>query len=258
MNTITARNLMLAGMIWTLGFSGMAEADIFLKYKLHTDGFQMMGQTQPAKDANQETWITDNMVRTDEAGKSTILRLDQKRVYFIDHQKKTYTDMPLGVEKMAEQAVMQDESMSAEEKQQAMQFMQGMMKGMAKIQVTVTETGERKKIGKWNCTKYLQKMTTAMGPSDSEIWATRDIKINTDLLNKMQAAGMMMMPGMQDSISEVVKEMKKINGVSVLSTSTAVMMNTRVKTTHELVDYMEKKAPSDWYALPKGYGKEQM
>ncbi len=249
---------MLTGLIWLLGFSSAANADIYLKYKQHTDGFQVMGQNQPAKDSIQETWVAKDMVRTDDADKTIIMRLDQKRIFFVDHQKKSYSDMPLEFEKMAEQGMMQDKSMDSAEKKQAMQFMQGMMKGMSKMKVTITETNEKKKIGKWNCTKYLQKMTTPMGPSDSEIWATGDIKLNDDLLNRMQAAGMLMMPGMRDSMSDFVKEMKKIKGVSVLTVSTMAMMNTKVKTTHELLDYMEKKAPSDFYGPPKGYRKDQI
>jgi hypothetical protein len=250
--------IMLFGMICVFVSSGTAGADIYLKYKQHTDGFQMMGQTQPAKDVIQETWIAEDMTRTDDAGKSIIMRLDQKRIYFVDHQQKKYTDMPLEFEKMADHAMKDDEDMSAEDKQQAKQFMQGMMKGMSQMQVTVTETKETKKIGKWNCTKYIQKLTTVMGPSDTEIWATRDIRVDTDLLNKMQAASMTMMPGMEDSMTQVATEMKKIKGVAVLSVSTMAMMNTSVKTTRELLDYTEKKVPPDFFEPPKDYRKAQM
>ena len=96
-----------------------------------------------------------------------------------------------------------------------------------------------------------------MGPSESELWVTQDIKIDTELFSKMQAASMMMMPGMQENMAEVKKEMGKLKGVMVYSVSTATMMNTTVKTTQELMDYMEKSTPSDFYSPPKGYSKSQ-
>jgi hypothetical protein len=37
-----------------------ARADIYMKQKVHTDEFKMMGQTQPAKDAISVFWLGEN------------------------------------------------------------------------------------------------------------------------------------------------------------------------------------------------------
>ncbi len=234
-----------------------AHADIYMKYKQHTEPFQMMGKTQPAKDEIRETWITKDMIRSDTKESTVIMRVDQKRIYHINHQNKTYMEMPLEMDKIAEKAI-DEKKISAQEKAKAKQFMQGMMQNMTKMQATVTETNEKKKIGKWNCTKYLQKMTTPMGPSESEIWATAEIKMDTDLANRMQAAGIMAMPGMQATMEDLIKEMKKMKGVPVLTISTSNVMNTSVKSTHELMEQAEKQVPTDFYAPPKGYNKQTM
>ncbi|MGC9325530.1 MAG: DUF4412 domain-containing protein [Desulfomonilia bacterium] len=235
----------------------LLHADMYLKYKNHTDAFEIMGQQQPAKDSVRETWVAKDSVRTDEAGQTTIMRLDKKLVYFVDHTSKVYSESPLELEKMANQAIDEDDDMDAEEKEQAKQFLQGMMSSM-KLEISVKETGEKKKIGTWNCTKYLQTTTMAGTTSNSDVWATKDIKVDYELLNRMYAAGMMMMPGMRESMNDVIEEMNKIKGVTVYTSSTSDVMKTKVKTTQELIEYADKKAPPGFFEPPKGYKKQSM
>jgi hypothetical protein len=95
-----------------------------------------------------------------------------------------------------------------------------------------------------------------MGPSETELWATQDIKLDYDLLHRMAAASMMMMPGMRESKGAFTKEMKKIKGVTVYAVSTANMMNTQIRTTQELLDYSDKNADEGFYTVPEDYTKE--
>jgi len=39
-------------------------------------------------------------------------------------------------------------------------MMKGLAKGMMKFDINVTETNETKKIGKWNCRKYIAEVKT--------------------------------------------------------------------------------------------------
>ena len=204
----------------------------------------------------RETWIARDMIRTDEGPQTMIMRIDKQQVYLMDNQARTYSEFPMDMEKMAEQAIEEDEQMTPEEKQEAKDFVQGMMDEMSEFSIAVEDTGETKKIGGWNCRKYIQTTTTTRGPSETELWATQDIKLDYDLLHRMAAASMMMMPGMRESKGAFTKEMKKIKGVTVYAVSTANMMNTQIRTTQELLDYSDKNADEGFYTVPEDYTKE--
>ena len=79
-------------------FSSLVQADVYIKEKKHTDAYQVMGQTMPAKDEIIITWMTQDKARINE-GKDTsmIIRLDKNAMYIIDHTRKTYKEMPIGL-----------------------------------------------------------------------------------------------------------------------------------------------------------------
>lgn len=236
---------------------GLLRADVYLKYRQHTDPFQVMGQTQPAKDSIRETWVGENKIRNDEGLHSVILRLDRQQVIFVNKEQEMYAVFPLDVEEMAQQAIEQDQSMSLQEKEQAKKFVQDMMKDIAKFTIAIRGTGEQKKIGKWGCSKYIQTTKTAMGPSITEIWATRDIALDYKLLNRMYAASMMMMPSLRGSLDDIAREMGKIQGLTVFSSSSSTVMDTQVKSTQELLDCADRSTPQGFYEPPQGYMKKE-
>ena len=243
----------LAALICAMvAWPSMALADIFMKQKHHTGSFQVMGQTQPAKDIIQNVWMTDTLIRNDSEQQSVIVRLDKQTVTMIDHVKKTYAEMPLNMDKaMGEMA---GEKMSKEQKE----AMAGMMKSMMKFTMKVTETGEKKKIGAWNCRKYIQKLDTAMGPTITELWATEDIKVKGDIFAKYTAIMMTMQPGLRESMAQVMQETKKIKGVTVLTESSSTMMGATLKTSMQLLEFKEGRAPATIATVPAGYKKQAM
>ena len=234
-----------------------ARADIYMKQKVHTGSFTMMGQTQPEKDEIMVFWLGENKARTDqEAGTSTILLGEKKILYIIDHNKKTYAEMPLDLDKMFEEAAAagagEDPEM-AEAKKKMPGFMKGLMKGvMGDMSAKVTETGETKKIGDWNCRKYLIEMDMGMaGKTNSEAWATEDLKIDYSLYFTSANAMLASQPG----FDKIVKEMHKVKGVVVYSTAKVNVMGADMTSTTELLECTDKSAPAGNYDIPAGYKK---
>jgi len=125
-------------------------------------------------------------------------------------------------------------------------MMAGMMK-MMKMEATVTPTAQQKKIGAWNCTQYTVAQTIMMSTSNSEIWATTDVKIDPEFYAKFLSAPMFKMQGSE----KIIAEMKKIKGVPVQITSTASVMNTEIKSSEELLDVSETNAAADLLKFPK-------
>ncbi len=244
------KTLAALGVALTMLCPALVLADVFMKQKHHTGSFTMMGQTQPAKDSVESIWITDTVMRNDSRDQSVIIRLDKKTITVIDHQGKSYTEMPMDMDKAMGQ--IGGGKMSKEEKA----AMDGMMKGMMKFTMTVTDTGQMKKIKSWNCRKYIQKLDTGMGPSTTEVWATEDIKSQGDLFARYSAIMMTIQPGLRESMDKVLKEARKIKGVMVSSSTATTMMGASLKTTVELLEFRDGKAPADITAVPKGYKKQ--
>lgn len=226
-----------------------ARADIFMKQKVHTDAMQVMGKSQPAKDTTMSIWFTENKARMDqEGGTSSILLADQKILYLIDHNKKQYSEMPLDFDKMLNEAAGDDP-----EKAEAMAKMPGFMKNMMQgMSAKVTETGETKTIGAWSCRKYLIEMNLGMaGTTNSESWATEDLKLDYTKVFTAANAMMAAMPG----FDKIIQEMKKVKGVVVYQTTKAKVMGAEVGSTTELLEAGDKAAPAGTYDLPAGYKK---
>jgi hypothetical protein len=223
------------------------QADVYIKQKNHTDGFSMMGQSQPAKDDMFVTWMGKDMARMDHGEDSTIIiRMDKKVMYMIDHSEMRYTEMPIDSKGDIFSSAIAGSDLSDEE-----QAEEGFAK-MMKPKVTVKETGETQKIKNWNCKKYDMTMSMMGTTTKFETWASEDIKIDYELYRNLTFSIMGQTPGVED----MMKEMEKVKGVVVLQEGTMSMMGTDVKSTQELLEVAEKAAPGGTYEVPEGYKKQ--
>jgi hypothetical protein len=177
--------------------------------------------------------------------------LEAKTVTFANHEQKTIMTMPMDFGKMMQS---QADDMTDEEKADFQKFMGKMMN----ITITVKPTSEKKKIGSWNCQKYLQTMEMGMGTVNSEIWATTDISVDQELYAKFTTAMMAQMPGVSQNAATIMKEMQKIKGVQVLTEQTTEMMGQSIESSVELVEYKEGKAPASAFEMPSGYETQKM
>ena len=244
-------NLMVLSMAVVLTLANVSSADIYMKQKQHTDATQMMGMAQPAKDVISEIWITEKGFRSDDPAHSTILLGKEQKMIMLDHAAKTYMEHPINMNDMMAQM---GKNKSAEEKAAMNQMMQNMMKMDASVQAT----GEHKTINKWNCTKYILTINSAMGLITNEVWATEDLKVDKKIYEQLAARMLSSMPGLQSSMESMKKEMEKIKGVQVMTVSTFTMMNMPHKSTTELLDFKEGKAPAGIFTIPAGYKKQAM
>ncbi len=222
-------------------------ADVFMKQKQHTDAFEMMGQKIPAEDTIQRIWMTDSKIKNDSEKTSFIMDTINKRMTVINHANQTYTEIPLDLG--AQMAVGDDEKKAG---------MQEMMKKMTKLDIKVTATGETQTINDWKCQKYLQELTTAMGPIKIEVWATQDLGVDVTTYAKLQSAALAMLPGMAEALKTALKEMQKVKGVAVRSTSTSTIMGNTIKTQTELLEIREGKAPAGVFKVPDDYTQKSM
>jgi len=246
----------IAAVIVCVFFVTAARADIYMKQKVHTGSFKMMGRTQPEKDSISVFWLGANKAWTDqEDGKSTILLGDKKILYMLDHNKMQYAEMPMDLDKMINEATAgegKEDAETAEARKKLPGFMKNLMKGVVdSMSAKVTETAETKKIGNWNCRKYLIDMNMMGGEMKSEAWATEDIKIDYGFYFTAANGMLAGRPG----FDKIVKEMQKVKGVIVYQTGTTKMMGADMTSTTELVECSDQTAPAGTYEVPAGYKK---
>jgi hypothetical protein len=205
--------------------------DTVITKSKHSDAF--MGQ--PAKDSTEVLWIGADHMRVEEGTSVTIVRADLKKMYMLDTAAKTVTtiDLPFDMKKYmpAEMAPMM-EQMAAQQK------------------VTVTPSTETKMIKDWNATKYTMTMSMGMGGSmTQEMWVTKDIGTDRAGWQEMLSAQVASNP----FASGMAAEMKKIDGIAVMTERTMSMMGSESKSTENVLTVEVKEAPAGHYDVPAGY-----
>jgi hypothetical protein len=226
--------------------SVISYGDVYIKQKTHVDGMEIMEQNYPAQDFIVETWITLDRVSVEDKNSKTIMDLDKEVVTIADHNKKTIMTMPLNFSKISDQ---KSKDMSKEDKA----YFKKLMGSMMQVTVSVEETNEMKKIGSWKCRKYIQTMSTGMGEFKSEIWATEDIEIDPKLYAKYISSMKSSMPGMNESMNDILRETQKIKGVQVYAEHTNEIMGQTVKSSTKLINYKEGQASAAAFKIPNGY-----
>jgi hypothetical protein len=216
----------------------LAHADHLIKGKKHTDAFSMMGQSQPEKNEDMTTWLGKDKMRQDVGDVTTLIRLDNNKMYIINHADKTYSEMNLPFDL--------EEMMPPEAKQ---------MLDAMDISSSVTDTGETKTINGWNCKKYLVEISVSMMgmdmPITMDMWTSKDLGVDMkefkDLYTKTLAAN----PMFQDFI----EDFDKMEGYPVLTEFTMDVMGAQQKYTEQVTSVENKSAPAGTYELPEGYTK---
>jgi hypothetical protein len=209
-------------------------SDLVVTKEKHTDAATLMGQSQPAQDSQEVTWIGKDRLRMQEGDRVTIVRTDLKKMFLLDTKAKTFSalDLPLDMKKY----------LPAE--------MAPMMEMMGQMKVTVTPTAETKKIKDWNATRYT--LTTSMpmgGSSTQEMWVTKEIGVDPAAWQEMFAALLSVNP----MGGGMAGEMKKVDGFPVLVEHTQKIMNSEIKSREAVLSVEQKEAPADFYDVPKDY-----
>ncbi len=212
--------------------AGIGAADLKVIKQTHQDGFTIMGQTQPAEDKQQTTWIGTNMMYMDQGDNVTIVRLDTMKLYVVDHTTETYhvLDLPIDLSTLVPPE------------------MQPML-AMMQFEVTVTPTDEHKQVGEWNARRYDISMTSQMFSMKSTMWATKVAGYDPEAFNSMYVHLNSLQPGMADA----VKEMGKIDGLVVEQQGLITMMGNEVGTSEKTISIDNMDAPAGTYDPPAGY-----
>jgi hypothetical protein len=247
MKSLFLRTVCLGVLVAVLWLAPPVSADVYMKQVTHSDAAEMMGQKQPARDDTTSLWFSEDMALMEQSnGASMLVDMNDGVMYQIDHNAKAYAIIPVGLMTGSDKG----SELVSEQTRQMIEQMKQMMASMAgQVSATVTPTDETKTIGEWDTKKYIMELSLGMGSVQSIVWATDDIEIGQDIYEYVITTEMMQLPG----VEKLMTEMKKIEGVHVLTENTVNMMGNEVKSTTKLVEYKEADAPEGTFVLPDGY-----
>lgn len=209
-------------------------ADVYVKTVVRTAPMTVMGQTTPARDDVNETWIGATKMATLSGRTATIVDLDRNVMAIVNHGEKSYVEAPLPFD-LARLLPPEAAAMAA----------------MMQVKVAVTPTAETKKIGRWDCTRY-DATVTAMGmPMKLQIWATSQVPFDLPVFMARMMPAVVQGQMMVDAAS--LQEFAKIKGFQIVTETTGEMMGAKFRSTTEVVEMVEKSAPAGTYTVPAGY-----
>jgi hypothetical protein len=215
-----------------------AGADTLLTIQTHSELPAMVGNTVRPDDRKVTLWVGPNRVRRDDGRAASIVLFDQKKLYIVDHEDKSYTaiDLPVDFKKLLPGP--QGEIMLKE------------MSATAKLDAKITKTNETKKIGNWNTRKYHVELTNPSTKIKTDMWVSKDVGVDMNAFRKMQLNVASLQPGSLDW----VKKMQEIDGFPVVQESSLNLGTPKdVTTREELISVETKEAPAGTFAPPAGY-----
>lgn len=229
----------LLASVLSLAVSTLAAADTLLTVKSHHDAFEVMGERQEAKDTLIKIWVGADKMRRDDGDTSTILRLDRKKLYVLDHAEKTYSEiaLPITFARLAPRG--QEEMVKQVDK-------------MMEIDAQVTPTQETRKIGPWNTRKVQVAIKSAMGMTiHTTMWVSPEVEPYR-ALNQLASHLLALQPG----TAKWAQKLEKIEGYPVMQESEVDAVGARFKTREELVSVQDQPAPAGTFEPPSGYKAE--
>ena len=211
-------------------------ADTYIKQVIQSKAYVLEGQEHGAREEIIETWIDKNRLAVHGQGRSLIVLLDKKVIYYVDHVKKTYVEMAVPVD------VNQ-------------YFPESLEQLMGQVTVAVTPTEEFQKFEKRECRVYEVDIDSFMISMKMKVWATLDVPFDRkSYLEEMfpeLAKVTYLLTG------NVAAELLKIEGFHYRTEMVLNFMGAELESNQEVVEMARKPVPDNTYSLPRDYTKKE-
>lgn len=216
--------------------SAAALADTRIVQESHHDAFAVLGQEQPAFDANRVIWFAADRLRMDEMGVSFIVRADRQLLYVVDHDHRTVSsvELPIDLQNLLPQGVAER------------------MLGMLELEVRVTPSQETKTVGPWQSRRYDVVMTSKMATVTNVMWATSDLDVDREAYFGLFQQIVSLQPGMADVLTAI----RSIDGFIVEEQSVTTMPMTgdvEMRSVDRTVSVDTMDPPEGHYEPPADY-----
>jgi len=189
-------------------------------------------------------YLSANGMRHSEAdGNDMIMLFAQSKMIFVDHKKKTYSEVTFeGLQQKVDQTASQMSKGMSKEQMEAMRQVMGGAGGAFRV----TKAGAGETIAGYATEKWLM----AFGPVEMEISATPELKVPAAYYNAMK---LRMPANPMFDMGKMYDEMKKINGMTLKSVMNMKIMNMTSTTTTVVTSIEKGSIPASTFEIPAGY-----
>ncbi|MCJ7580262.1 MAG: hypothetical protein MUP98_06980 [Candidatus Aminicenantes bacterium] len=210
-------------------------ADTYIKQVIQNKAFVLEGQEHEAREEIIETWIDKNRLARRGQGRSLIVHLDKKIIYFVDHVQKTYVEMaiPIDVHQY---------------------FPEALEQLMGQVTISVSATEELQKFEKRECRVYEVGIGSLMISMKMRVWATLDVPFDRKTYQEETFPEIAKVTYLLTD--DAVAELMKIEGFHYRTEMTLHFMGAEMESIQEVVEMTRKSAPDNIYALPRDYTKK--
>jgi hypothetical protein len=219
----------------------LANADVYLKHEVHTDGYYYGGQNNPPEDEVYEVWIGEKKMSMLFEQRAIIFDLTDSLLTFIVLGDSTYAETPLPLD--------WSNLLSEEDAARVRMF-----------QTTgeIKEGSETKKLGERDCRSYelttwIPYEGTRYNETDTKGWVATDLPFDPDAYEEMKIHNLRL----QNMKEELIEEVKKIRGYPMAGEDKTYIKGFSVNTTNEVVEIAEKDPPANVYSAPEGFTKKE-
>jgi hypothetical protein len=208
-------------------------ADVLLTKKRDADEFLFQGRaSQGAKNQKVEIWIASDRVRRDDGRTALILRLDEQKLYVIDHTDRAYTAIDL--------------------RQSAGRWTAKAKDNFFWLDGKVGPAGEKKKVGSWQAVPHEVVLSNEAGTGQRirlQWWVAPDLKIEDGSLRALLRVLATFSPAGSDWMAAVLD----LPGHPVLFERVEKQPDVDIKIREELISVKHGEAPKNAYEPPPGY-----
>ena len=231
--------LLLAAVLVVLA-APPASADTVLTLLNHTDEIKMMGRTTPAQTVTNEYWFGERATRYDSGETSVLMRVDLKKLFFVDHAEKTVSTLDLPFD---------FKSLVSPEMAPMMEQMSKMMQATT----TVTPSDRTGSFGGYACKYSRIDISLAMMKMEMDSCLSPDVPIDYERYKELSEAQAELIPN-ADWMKDVAEKMK---GFPVRSDTTTTMMGKSYKGWQELQKVDQRTPPPGHYDPPADYREKK-
>jgi hypothetical protein len=211
----------------------LANADIYIRERVHKDSFYDIGTVFPAETETRELWIGNKLMAYITQKMIVIIDKEKSLVSILNQKAKTYvkSPLPLDVSKISSQDLF-------------------LKIRSFQINGKVKKTGETTKIEQKNCDIYKIILDFPF-PKEMKIWATLDVPFDWKKVREMQSS----IWKLNNYSADFIRMLETIKGYWMISQESLWMDGTEEKKECKALEIIEKNPPDDVYTIPAGYIK---
>ena len=223
--------------------SGFLEVQKFVSLT-ETGAISLPGQFVPASTDTVTLWLGPGVARRDAAGGSLLIHIAQDRLTWLDHQARTWTSQTAG-EMQRQLAFLATDTLDRRKQDPRLARLQSMLT----VSVDVTDTGEENEIDGFRCRRWIVEQRQGNHTTTTELWLTRDIVVDWDLLHRITRPTLAAMEGGKQALAEL----SRLEGFPVRAASIMDVMNRPGRASTRLLAVETEVVPPGHFLPPSGY-----